>query len=42
VAAGLSPDGAIAHLRAVRHPTAVETPEQVEFVGAYAASRETR
>jgi protein-tyrosine phosphatase len=42
VAAGLSPDGAIAHLRVVRHPTAVETPEQVEFVAAYAASRETK
>jgi protein-tyrosine phosphatase len=40
VAAGLSPDGAIAHLRAVRHPTAVETPQQVEFVAAYAAHRE--
>ena len=39
VAAGLSPDGAIAHLRAVRHPTAVETPQQVEFVAAYAAHR---
>jgi protein-tyrosine phosphatase len=40
VAAGLSPDGAIAHLRAVRHPTAVETPRQVEFVAAYAVHRE--
>jgi protein-tyrosine phosphatase len=40
VAAGLSPDGAIAHLRDVRHPTAVETARQVEFVAAYAAHRE--
>jgi protein-tyrosine phosphatase len=40
VAAGQSPDGAIAHLRAVRHPTAVETQRQVEFVAAYAAHRE--
>jgi protein-tyrosine phosphatase len=39
VAGGLSPDGAIAHLREVRHPTAVETPRQVEFVAAYAAHR---
>ena len=40
VASGLSPDQAIAHLRAVRHPSAVETPSQVAFVGAYAAHRE--
>ena len=40
VAAGQSPDRAIAHLRAVRHPTAVETRAQVAFVGAYAAHRE--
>lgn len=40
VAAGQSPDGAIAHLRAVRHPTAVETRQQVEFVATYAAHRE--
>ena len=39
VAAGVSPDGAIAHLREVRHPTAVETPRQVEFVADYAAHR---
>jgi protein-tyrosine phosphatase len=38
VAGGQSPDGAIAHLRHVRHPTAVETPEQVEFVSTYAAN----
>jgi protein-tyrosine phosphatase len=42
VAAGQSPDGAIAHLRAVRHPTAVETEQQVAFVAAYAAHREAR
>jgi protein-tyrosine phosphatase len=40
VAAGQSPDRAIAHLRAVRHPTAVETRAQVAFVEAYAAYRE--
>ena len=40
VAAGQSPDRAIAHLRAVRHPTAVETRAQVTFVEAYAAHRE--
>ncbi|MDQ5839754.1 MAG: protein-tyrosine-phosphatase [Chloroflexota bacterium] len=39
-AAGLSPDRAIAHLREVRHPTAVETPRQAAFVAAYAAHRE--
>jgi protein-tyrosine phosphatase len=42
VAAGQSPDGAIAHLRQVRHPTAVETPEQVEFVSTYAANMRDR
>ena len=42
VAAGLSPDRAIAHLRDVRHPTAVETPAQAAFVDAYAADRENR
>lgn len=42
VAAGESPDGAIAHLRAVRHPTAVETRQQVKFVAAYAAHREKK
>jgi len=41
-AAGLSPDRAIAHLREVRHPTAVETPPQAAFVAAYAAHRENR
>jgi protein-tyrosine phosphatase len=41
VASGLSPDQAIAHLRQVRHPSAVETPAQVAFVAAYAAHLET-
>jgi len=41
-AAGLSPDRAIAHLREVRHPTAIETPTQAAFVAAYAAYRENR
>jgi protein-tyrosine phosphatase len=41
VATGLSADQAIAHLRAVRHPSAVETPAQVAFVAAYAAHLET-
>jgi len=40
VAAGLSPDRAIAHLRDVRHPTAVETQAQAAFVDAYAAQME--
>jgi protein-tyrosine phosphatase len=40
VEAGLSPDQAIAHLRVVRHPSAVETAAQVDFVNAYAAHRE--
>lgn len=42
VAAGLSPDRAIAHLRDVRHPTAVETQAQAAFVDAYAAQMENR
>lgn len=42
VAAGQTPDGAIAHLRAVRHPTAVETREQVAFVATYAEHVENR
>jgi protein-tyrosine phosphatase len=37
VAAGQSPDGAIAHLRRIRHPTAVETRVQEDFVEDYAA-----
>jgi protein-tyrosine phosphatase len=32
VAAGWDPDAAIAHVREVRHPSAVETPAQVAFV----------
>ena len=39
---GVPPDRAIAHLREVRHPTAVETPAQVAFVSTYAAHRENR
>lgn len=35
VAAGASASEAIARVRAVRHPTAVETVEQVAFVKAY-------
>lgn len=35
VAAGASASDAIDRVRAVRHPTAVETPEQVRFVQAY-------
>lgn len=35
VAAGLSAADAIARVRAVRHPEAVETPAQEAFVGAY-------
>lgn len=36
VAAGWTPDAAIAEVRRVRHPTAVETDEQVTFVGTFA------
>lgn len=35
VAAGRSAGGAIERVRAVRHPTAVETQDQVDFVHAY-------
>ncbi|MGH2462120.1 MAG: protein-tyrosine phosphatase family protein [Candidatus Limnocylindria bacterium] len=42
VAAGVSPDRAIAHLRDVRHPTAVETRAQAAFVAAYAMDMENR
>jgi protein-tyrosine phosphatase len=38
VQAGVSPDDAIATVRAVRHPTAVETAEQERFVAAFAAA----
>ena len=35
VAAGWPPDAAIARVRALRHPTAVETTSQAEFVQTY-------
>lgn len=38
VQAGLSPQGAIAAVRAVRHPSAVETAQQERFVAAFAAA----
>jgi protein-tyrosine phosphatase len=38
VRAGLDAGAAIGRVRAVRHPTAVETPEQERFVAAFAAS----
>ena len=37
VAGGLTPDEAIATVRAVRHPSAVETAEQERFVRSFAA-----
>ena len=40
VAVGLTPSEAIAAIRATRHPHAVETAEQQEFVAAYAAHRQ--
>lgn len=39
VASGWKPAQAIAHVRAVRHPTAVETSAQLEFVRAHADRR---
>lgn len=39
VAAGSAPDAAIAEVRRVRHPEAVETPEQEAFVNAFARER---
>ena len=39
IAHGLPADEAIGVVRAVRHPTAVETPEQEAFVRAYARHR---
>jgi protein-tyrosine phosphatase len=36
---GLTPDEAIAIVRAVRHPTAVETAEQERFVRSFAVAR---
>ena len=38
VAGGMTPDTAIATVRAVRHPTAVETSDQERFVRSFAAS----
>ena len=37
---GMSPDEAIATVRAVRHPTAVETPAQEGFVRAFGGDRQ--
>jgi protein-tyrosine phosphatase len=42
VGAGLDPDAAIARVREVRHPEAVETAEQEGFVRAFAAARAER
>jgi protein-tyrosine phosphatase len=42
VRAGLDPDSAIARVREVRHPEAVETAEQEGFVRAFAAARAER
>ncbi|MDP9467580.1 MAG: cyclin-dependent kinase inhibitor 3 family protein [Chloroflexota bacterium] len=42
VEAGISPDDAIATVRAVRHPKAVETAEQQRFVVAFAAAPQAR
>lgn len=39
VRAGMAPDEAIAEVRRVRHPTAVETEEQWRFVHAFARHR---
>ena len=36
VAGGMTPDAAIATVRSVRHPTAVETVEQERFVRSFA------
>jgi protein-tyrosine phosphatase len=38
VAGGMTPDAAIDTVRAVRHPTAVETAEQERFVRSFAAA----
>ena len=38
---GITPDAAIATVRAVRHPTAVETAEQERFVRSFAAAQAT-
>ena len=42
VAAGWDPAAAIAEVRRVRHPTAVETAEQEAFVDAFARDRASR
>lgn len=42
VEAGMSSEDAIATIRAVRHPTAVETADQERFVRAYAAQVSAR
>lgn len=39
VRAGMTPDDAIAEVRRVRHPTAVETDDQTRFVHAFARRR---
>lgn len=41
VAAGWGPEAAIAEVRRVRHPTAVETSEQEAFVEAFARHRQS-
>ena len=38
LAAGMTPDAAVATVRAVRHPTAVETAAQERFVRSFAAA----
>jgi protein-tyrosine phosphatase len=38
VQGGMSPHDAIATVRAVRHPTAVETAEQERFVATFASA----
>jgi protein-tyrosine phosphatase len=40
VEGGMTPDEAISTVRAVRHPTAVETDRQEQFVRAFAARRQ--
>ena len=41
VEAGRSPDEAIATVRTIRHPSAVETADQERFVRAFAAAAQT-
>ena len=40
VEGGMTADAAIAMVRAVRHPAAVETAEQERFVGSFANARQ--